>query len=110
MATWRSQAAWQQARYPTTAKGLKVFEVFVHELHGHGPLPYGRSYPFDRSAAHVTGGEYPGTRSFQQQGRPGYFPSGQARYLAAREQEIFPVSLDGGRQPARAGHGANEGK
>ena len=44
-----------------------LVEVVVDEADGHGALPYGRGHPFDRTAAHVAGGEHSGAAGLESQ-------------------------------------------
>src|SRR5436305_2738598 len=53
-----------------TAHHLHRLKIFMHKLDRHRAFAYGRRDAFDRSGAHVSGGEYPGMTGFEQERRP----------------------------------------
>jgi hypothetical protein len=52
-------------RNPTALRRAHLCQVLVNEAHCHRALPYGRSHPLDRPAAHIAHGEDAGLTALE---------------------------------------------
>ena len=84
--------------------GRGGLEVAVYQGDGGGAFADRRGDPFDRSLAHVTGGEHPGQAGFKRQCRPAGGPvvAGAWRQVRAGEDEPPLVACDSLAEPLRA--------
>jgi hypothetical protein len=78
-------------------------EVAVDQGDGGGAFADRRGHPFDRSLAHVAGGEHSGQAGFQRQWRPAGGPvvAGAWQQVRAGEDEPPLVACDSPAEPLR---------
>src|SRR5215469_9260291 len=93
--------------------GCQAFQIAVQNRDGGSAIAYGRTDPFDRAAAHVTGGEDARQAGLMQQRRPVGGPAGSmavrvVQQVRAGEDEAPPAPRDRVAEPFGPRFGTNE--